>query len=673
VLRPSFQLSGWRGASLVAITYVYFLIFAQFAFLKRLANLGIADTHLKVVMGAMAAGGILLSLLGARLIFSSSPRRRLQTALCVCGIAALLTLLPLTASASLAVSFLIGAALGLLTVTLVTHLRLWLREGDLLLKVGLGTGLGYLICNFPPLFTASPGVQAVTAAALCLVGVFAAVKVTNEAFSETVPTVSPQISFSRVLICFTALVWLDSAAFFIIQNAPDLRAGTWDGTIHLWINGLLHLSAAVASAWLLRRRGVSFVLALAILALAVSCLLLLDPSRVLLASFFYPIGVSLYSVALVAYPSLLTAASSSTERARKAGLIYAVAGWFGSAMGIGMGQHLGQVPVLFVLLASSLVLGPQLIELLRLRGREVATTVAVLLAAFCVHRAILVSRPEQPALTQVERGRQVYISEGCINCHSQYVRPNTHDVLIWGPVQTTDELRQEHPPLIGNRRQGPDLSEVGSRRSPLWLKAHFYNPLEVSHASFMPSYAYLFKNPKNRGDDLVAYLGSLKSSQVQQHLRAEQSWKPSVTGVAQATQSNGAYLSNLYCATCHTPDGRTRQSWQASFKRLPPNLATGPWFHLSASDTAEEREIHFAQIVKFGIAGTDMPGHEYLSDRDVSSLALWLTQSIVMPEHLAALKPSLEKIDEYFYPPACSRTSAALRVFCVRPAPNLHD
>jgi cbb3-type cytochrome c oxidase subunit II len=634
--RPSVQRSGWRGVSLVAITYVYFLIFAQFSFLRRLAELGIANAHLKVVMAAMAAGGILLSLLAVRPIFGSSPRRRLQMALCTCGAAALLTLLPLATGAGIVVSFLIGAGLGLLTVTLVTHLRLWLGEGHLLLKVGLGTGLGYLICNFPPLFTGSPNVQAVTAAALCLIGVPTAAKVTIEASNETVPAPPHQISFGRILVCFIALVWLDSAAFFIIQNTPALKGDTWEGTVHLWINGLLHLSAAIASAWLLRRRGLSFVLGLSVLALTFACLLLLDPNQAFLASFFYPIGVSLYSVALVTYPSLLTPASSPAERARQAGLIYAVAGWFGSAMGIGMGQNLGQVPVAFALLACALVLGPQLIELLRRRGREVATTAAVLLAAFCVHRAILAFRPGQRPLTQVERGRQVYISEGCINCHSQYVRPNTQDVLIWGPVQTIDELRLERPPLIGNRRQGPDLSEVGGRRSPLWLRAHFYSPLEVSHATFMPSYAYLFGAPGSLGDDLIAYLGSLRSSGVEQHLVAEQAWTPPAADVAKANASDGAHLFNAYCATCHNSDGRTRQSWRTSFKRPPPNLATGPWLHLPASDTAEERGIHLARIVRFGIPGTDMPGHEYLSDQDVSSLALWLAQIIVKPDHLAS-------------------------------------
>ena len=65
--------SGWRGVCLIAITYVYFLIFAQFAFLKRLALLWIADDHLKAAMAAMAFGGILFSLL-LRQEWPDSPR-----------------------------------------------------------------------------------------------------------------------------------------------------------------------------------------------------------------------------------------------------------------------------------------------------------------------------------------------------------------------------------------------------------------------------------------------------------------------------------------------------------------------------------------------------------------------------------------------------------------------
>ena len=209
-------------------------------------------------------------------------------------------------------SFLIGSGLGVLTVTLVTHLRMWIGQGDPLLSAGIGTGLGYFICNIPALFTASGEVQALTAGGLCLAGILFSLRQTREpASADEAPAPKSGLSFVRVLSCFTALVWLDSAAFFIIQNTPELKAGTWEGTMHLWVNGLLHFAGALASVWVLRRRNMSRVFSLAFLALALACLLLLDPARALLASALYPIGVSLYSVALVAYPSLLSPAAAT--------------------------------------------------------------------------------------------------------------------------------------------------------------------------------------------------------------------------------------------------------------------------------------------------------------------------------------------------------------------------
>jgi cbb3-type cytochrome oxidase cytochrome c subunit len=633
---PSLRRSGWRGVSLVAITYVYFLIFAQFAFLRRLADLGVADTHLKVVMAAMAAGGILFSLLASGPLVGVSPRLRLQIAFGICGAASLFSLIHLRVGGSIAVSILIGAGLGLLTVTLVTHLRLWLGERGSILKVGLGTGLGYFVCNLPALFAASPAFQAAASGVLCLAGIVVAGRATDDTVTEAVLPPQDTTSFVRVLLCFTALVWLDSAAFFIIQNTPALKAGTWEGAAHLWINGTLHLAAAIAAAWLLRRRSLPFVLSLSVLFLTSACLLLAHPSRVFLASLFYPIGVSLYSVALVAYPSLLAPASSSMERARRAGLIYAVAGWSGSAMGIGMGQHLGRVPVAFASAACILVIAPQALDLFKHRKREIAAITAVLALALGIHRAILASSPPTTTLSSAERGRQVYISEGCIHCHSQYVRPNTRDVLMWGPTETMDELRAQRPPLIGNRRQGPDLSQVGNRRSKVWLKAHFYDPQELSHASFMPSYAYLFTGPETRGEDLVAYLSSLKSPRTSEHLEAEQAWTPPAADLSSADAAGGAHLFQQYCGTCHNPDGHTRTAWLNGSKRLPPDLAVGPWRHLNPSVPPAARELRLAQIAKFGIPGTDMPGHEYLSNRDICSLALWLSQRIGRPRYSPA-------------------------------------
>ena len=176
-----------------------------------------------------------------------------------------------------------------------------------------------------------------------------------------------------MLACFTALVWLDSAAFFIIQNTPDIEGRHMARITHLGpmacciFGGAGKRMAACAAGVL------SLFSPLAFLALGIACLLLLDPDRVLLASIFYPIGVSLYSVALVAYPSLLAPATSAAERGRQAGWLYAIAGWSGSAMGIGMGQNLGYVPPVFVLAAGAVVLLPWLLRFFLQRERETGT------------------------------------------------------------------------------------------------------------------------------------------------------------------------------------------------------------------------------------------------------------------------------------------------------------
>src|SRR5690348_3062407 len=163
--------SGVQGVGLIAITYVYFLIFAQFAFIHRLDTLGISGAHLKSVMAAMAIGGIVLSLFAPRHALFPSPGRRLQCAFIAAAIAAFLTVAPLTLVSAIAVSTFIGAGLGLLSVTLVANLRQWTGNQNALLKVGIGTGIGYFLCNVPSLFTATPQIQSATAGLLCLIGI----------------------------------------------------------------------------------------------------------------------------------------------------------------------------------------------------------------------------------------------------------------------------------------------------------------------------------------------------------------------------------------------------------------------------------------------------------------------------------------------------------------------
>jgi len=625
------RVTGWQGICLVAITYVYFLIFAQFAFLNRLAALGVAGVSFKAAMTAMAIGGVLFSLLTPRLQMFPSPATRLRVGLGISSASAFLTLLPLTPGSCLAVAFFIGAGLGLLTVTLVTHLRHWIGSRNALLKVGLGTGVGYFLCNVPLLFVASPTQQATFAGLLCIVGIFLSVNepAVAEDFRLTTSRgalTRSNLPFFALLASFAALIWLDSAAFFIIQNTPVLKAGTWAGTAHLWINAFLHLFAALASAWLLTRRGLSFVLPAAFLALCCACLLLSNTADIPFASVLYPIGVSFYSVALIAYPSLLSGATTNAQRGRQAGWLYAIAGWIGSAMGIGMAQNLGHVPVAFVVAAGAAVLLPTPMGTALLRRREFVLPALLLATAYPVSRVLNAYQSPAP-LSQIECGRQVYISEGCINCHSQYVRPNSQDVLIWGPVKSIEEIHKQRPPLIGNRRQGPDLSQVGIRRSPLWLKMHFYDPPEVSGASIMPAYGFLFRD--QRGEDLVAFLESLRGSGEQQHIDSEAYWRLRSEALTAANAQDGERLFKRYCQTCHDAGGATR--WQGQFKRLPPDLTVGPFLHLQPSMSAGQTIARLAQIAKFGIPGTDMPGHEYLNDHDIASLSLWVSQKIANP------------------------------------------
>ncbi len=629
----SFTFEGWQGVLLVASTYVYFLIFAQFGFLKRLAALGITDKSLPIIMAAMAMGGIGISLLAPRSKLWTCPSCRLQTGLIGCALAAGWSLLPLNTVTATFVAFTIGCSLGLLTVTLVANLPLWIGSRHPLFKIGIGTGIGYFLCNFPPLFTAAPGVIALSAAGICI----AALIVANRchlhymqpalATSSSGPIVaSPRLPFALVLAWLTALVWLDSAAFYIIQNSPLLKAGTWQGDLHLWRAGILHLAAALFSAWLLARRGVAVTLMLALAVLAGACLLLLDANRATIAGVLYPIGVSLYSVALVAYPSFLMPAASQEVRSRSAGSLYALAGWVGSAMGIGMGRNLHHVPAGFVAAAVALFVLPFLWNAI-LHGRidrsmqRQATAVFMVLGVGYVITQLL-HPPTQPlanaiALTPVERGRRVYISEGCINCHSQYVRPDTADVEMWGPVTDIEAIRHEKPPLIGNRRQGPDLSQVGDRRSPLWLRMHFMNPQDVSYRSIMPRFDYLFRD--HRGDDLIAYLGSLDSPGHWTNTLAD--WQPSPAAQLQASRLDGARLFTEHCATCHTPGGVARNTWSASFRRLPPDLEHEPFQHIPLQVTPSQQRADIAAIIKFGVKGTDMAGHEYLPDEQIAALA----------------------------------------------------
>lgn len=91
-------------------------------------------------------------------------------------------------------------------------------------------------------------------------------------------------------------------------------------------------------------------------------------------------------------------------------------------------------------------------------------------------------------------GRDIYIREGCNNCHSQMIRPLRAETERYGHYSVAGESVYNHPFLFGSKRTGPDLARVGARYSDDWHRAHMYNPRDVVPESNMPAYPWLFEN-----------------------------------------------------------------------------------------------------------------------------------------------------------------------------------
>ncbi len=92
-------------------------------------------------------------------------------------------------------------------------------------------------------------------------------------------------------------------------------------------------------------------------------------------------------------------------------------------------------------------------------------------------------------------GRDVYIREGCNNCHSQTVRPLVAEVLRYGDYSKSGEFVYDQPHLWGSRRTGPDLARVGGKYPDTWHQQHMKQPTAMIPQSNMPAYAFLEANP----------------------------------------------------------------------------------------------------------------------------------------------------------------------------------
>ena len=97
-------------------------------------------------------------------------------------------------------------------------------------------------------------------------------------------------------------------------------------------------------------------------------------------------------------------------------------------------------------------------------------------------------------------GRDIYIREGCVGCHSQQIRMLSSEVQRYGPYSLAGESVYDRPFLWGSKRTGPDLARVGGRYSDEWHRVHLRDPRAVVKESNMPAYPWLQNNPVDNVD-----------------------------------------------------------------------------------------------------------------------------------------------------------------------------
>lgn len=139
----------------------------------------------------------------------------------------------------------------------------------------------------------------------------------------------------------------------------------------------------------------------------------------------------------------------------------------------------------------------------------VLTTIAVAIGGIIQIVPMLIVKSNIPTISSVKpytplelEGRDIYIREGCNNCHSQLVRPFRSEVKRYGEYSKSGEYVYDHPFLWGSKRTGPDLMRVGGKYNHNWHFNHMWSPQATSTGSIMPAYKWLFDNKAMSHDDV---------------------------------------------------------------------------------------------------------------------------------------------------------------------------
>ena len=246
------------------------------------------------------------------------------------------------------------------------------------------------------------------------------------------------------------------------------------------------------------------------------------------------------------------------------------------------------------------------------------------------------------------RGRQIYIREGCVYCHSQYVRAQDRGL---GPVSQPGDFVIETPHQLGTARTGPDLSNEGMRFANGWQRAHLINPRSVKPGSIMPSFSYL---PNRDLDDLVAYIQSLGNARRTNnpYLPPEEydkflAKKTDTNSVRNAQIGKGLYMQN--CAGCHGLRGTGNGSASTQMVVKPSNFTQAKYNKFS--------DLYWFYKITEGVPGSGMPhwGDSLTEDQRWDLVAFLKTlpdktQQEPVVERLETLPTEMRHTHQQWYP-----------------------
>lgn len=220
-----------------------------------------------------------------------------------------------------------------------------------------------------------------------------------------------------------------------------------------------------------------------------------------------------------------------------------------------------------------------------------------------------------------QRGREVYIREGCWYCHSQYIRPIAGETLRWGPLSQPGEYAWDRPHMLGTRRIGPDLSRVGRKYGDDWHAAHHWDPRQVVPDSVMPRFPWLFGEDKDGmprfnedGQALLAYvqrlgtgIGDWRETFGPTSLIAGDTLQVSPANRDELLKLGGQVYRRR-CAACHGDRGDGNGRAAAMLTVKPRDFTTGIFkFHSTPGADALPTDQDLYLTISHGLWGTAMP------------------------------------------------------------------